>query len=87
MTIDTPRRGGASAVLTPRPRHRAMRRASLIAGAGIFLVGVGALAFVRPWGLRLPRRLVIIPALTGSAYAASHALTAFACTVVVARSL
>jgi len=64
-----------------------MRRASLIAGAGIFLVGVGALAFVRPWGLRLPRRLVIIPALTGSAYAASHALTAFACTVVVARSL
>jgi len=83
MTIDTPRRGGASAVLTPRPRHRAMRRASLIAGAGIFLVGVGALA----WGLRLPRRLVIIPALTGSAYAASHALTAFACTVVVARSL
>ena len=38
-----------------------MRRASLIAGAGIFLVGLGALAFVRPWGLRLPRALVIIP--------------------------
>jgi len=39
--------------------------------------------------MRLPRRLVIIPVLTGSAYAASHALdlTAFACTVVVARSL
>jgi hypothetical protein len=55
----------------------AMRRASLIAGAGILLVGVGALAFVRPWGLRLPRWLVIVPALTGSAYAAAHALTAY----------
>jgi hypothetical protein len=55
----------------------AMQRASLIAGAGILLVGVGALALVRPWGLRLPRRLVIIPALTGSAYAAAHALTAY----------
>jgi hypothetical protein len=55
----------------------AMRRASLIAGLGIFLVGLGALALVRPWGLRLPRWLVIIPALAGSAYAASHALTAY----------
>ena len=54
-----------------------MRRASLVAGAGILLVGVGALAMVRPWGLRLPRRLVIVPALTGSAYAAAHALTAY----------
>jgi hypothetical protein len=54
-----------------------MRRASLIAGAGILLVGFGALALVRPWGLRLPRWLVIIPALTGSAYAAAHALTAY----------
>ncbi|MGH2896371.1 MAG: hypothetical protein ACRDPM_24315 [Solirubrobacteraceae bacterium] len=54
-----------------------MRRASLIAGVGILLVGVGALALVRPWGLRLPRWLVIIPALTGSAYAAAHALTAY----------
>jgi hypothetical protein len=54
-----------------------MRQASLIAGAGILLVGVGALAFVRPWGLRLPRWLVIVPALTGSAYAAAHALTAY----------
>jgi len=54
-----------------------MRRASLIAGAGILLVGVGALALVRPWGLLLPRWLVIIPALTGSAYAAAHALTAY----------
>jgi hypothetical protein len=55
----------------------AMRRASLLAGAGIFLVGLGALAFVRPWGLRLPRWLVIAPALAGSAYAAAHALTAY----------
>jgi hypothetical protein len=54
-----------------------MRRASLMAGAGILLVGFGALAFVRPWGLRLPRWLVIIPALTGSAYAMAHALTAY----------
>jgi len=54
-----------------------MRRASLVAGAGILLVGVGALATVRPWGLRLPRWLVIVPALTGSAYAAAHALTAY----------
>jgi hypothetical protein len=54
-----------------------MRRASLIAGVGILLVGIGALALVRPWGLRLPRWLVIIPALAGSAYAASHALTAY----------
>jgi hypothetical protein len=54
-----------------------MRRASLIAGVGILLVGFGTLALVRPWGLRLPRWLVIIPALTGSAYAAAHALTAY----------
>jgi hypothetical protein len=55
----------------------AMRRASLIAGVGIFLVGVGALAFVRPWGLRLPRWVVIVPALTGSAFAMAHALTEY----------
>lgn len=54
-----------------------MRQASLIAGAGILLVGVGALAFVRPWGLRIPRWLVIVPALIGSAYAMAHALTAY----------
>jgi hypothetical protein len=54
-----------------------MRQASLVAGAGILLVAFGALAFVRPWGLRLPRRLVIVPALIGSAYAAAHALTAY----------
>ena len=55
----------------------AMRRASLLAGVGILLAGVGALALVRPWGLRLPRWLVIVPALAGSALAASHALTAY----------
>jgi len=54
-----------------------MRQASLVAGAGILLVAVGALAFVRPWGLRLPRWLVIVPALTGSAYVIAHALTAY----------
>ena len=54
-----------------------MRQASLLAGAGILLVGVGELALVRPWGLRLPRWLVIVPALAGSAYAAAHALTAY----------
>ncbi|MBE2319370.1 DUF3995 domain-containing protein [Solirubrobacter sp. CPCC 204708] len=54
-----------------------MRRASLIAGAGILLVGLGALALVRPWGLRIPRRLLIVPAITGSAYVMAHALTAY----------
>jgi hypothetical protein len=55
----------------------ALERASLLAGGFILLVGVGALAFVRPWGLRLPRWLVIVPALTGSAYAIAHALFAY----------
>jgi hypothetical protein len=54
-----------------------MQRASLIAGVGILFVGFGALAFVRPWGLLLPRWLVIGPALTGSTYAVAHALTAY----------
>ncbi len=54
-----------------------MRRASLVAGAGILLAGLGALALVRPWGLRLPRGLVIVPALAGSALAMAHALTAY----------
>jgi hypothetical protein len=31
------------------------RRASLTAAGFLALVGIGALAFVRPWGLRLPR--------------------------------
>jgi hypothetical protein len=35
------------------------------------------LALVRPWGLRLPRWLVIVPAVAGSVYAISHALTAY----------
>lgn len=55
----------------------AMRRASLVAGAFLALVGVGCLALVRPWGLRLPRWLVIVPALAGASYAASHALIAY----------
>ena len=54
-----------------------MRRASLVAGAGILLVGIGALALVRPWGLRVPRWLLLVPAITGSAYAMAHALTAY----------
>jgi hypothetical protein len=60
----------------------AMRRASLLAGAFLLLVGIGSLALVRPWGLRLPRWLVIVPALAGSVYAAAHALTNY-----VTRSL
>jgi hypothetical protein len=40
-------------------------------------VGIGALALVRPWGLRLPRWLVIVPALAGSVFAMGHALTAY----------
>jgi hypothetical protein len=54
-----------------------MRRASLAAGAFLLVVGIGALALARPWGLRIPRWLLIAPALIGSAYAAAHALTAY----------
>jgi hypothetical protein len=53
------------------------QQASLRAGAFLFLVGIGALAFVRPWGLRLPRPLVIAPALTGAVFAMAHAATAY----------
>ena len=52
-------------------------RASLTAGAFLLLVGIGCLALVRPWGLRLPRWLVIVPALAGSVFAMGHALTAY----------
>jgi hypothetical protein len=55
----------------------AFRSASLVAGAVIAAAGVGALALVRPWGLRLPRWLVIVPALAGSTYAAAHALAGY----------
>jgi hypothetical protein len=55
----------------------AMRQASLLAGAAIFVVGLGALAFVRPWGLKLPRTPLLAVALTGSGYAMAHALTAY----------
>lgn len=54
-----------------------MRRASLVAGAVILAAAVGSLALVRPWGLRLPRPLVIVPALAGSVFAAGHALSAY----------
>ena len=53
------------------------QRASFNAGVFLLLVGIGALAFVRPWGLKLPRWLVIVPALTGSAVALAHGLTAY----------
>jgi hypothetical protein len=53
------------------------RAASLVAGAFIAAAGVGSLALVRPWGLRLPRWPVIILALTGSAYAAAHAVAGY----------
>ncbi len=53
------------------------RSASLLAGAFIAAAGVGSLGLVRPWGLRLPRWLVIVPALTGSAYAAAHAVAGY----------
>jgi hypothetical protein len=54
-----------------------MQRASLVAGGVILLVAVGALGLVRPWGVQLPRLLVIVPALAGSAFAMAHALTAY----------
>ena len=69
--------GGTLGVAGTYQDPAAMRRASLVAGAGILLVGVGALALARPWGLRLPRWLVIVPALAGSAFAMAHALTAY----------
>lgn len=53
------------------------RRASLFAGILILLAGLGALAFVRPWGVRIPRWLLTVPALAGSVYAMSHALVAY----------
>lgn len=53
------------------------RRASLLAGLLIAVVGLGALALVRPWGLRIPRWLLIVPALAGSVYAMAHALVAY----------
>jgi hypothetical protein len=53
------------------------RAASLMAGAFIAAAGVGGLALVRPWGLRLPRWPVIILALTGAVYAAAHAVAGY----------
>ena len=53
------------------------RAASLTAGAIIAAAGIGSLALVRPWGLRLPRWPVIVLALAGSAYAAAHAVAGY----------
>jgi hypothetical protein len=69
--------GGTVGIAGTYADPEAMRRASLLAGALIFAVGIGALAFVRSWGLHLPRWLVIVPALVGSAYSMAHALTAY----------
>jgi hypothetical protein len=55
----------------------AVRRASLAYGAGLLLAGVGALALVRPWGLRLPRWPVIGVALAGASVALTHAVVAY----------
>jgi hypothetical protein len=52
-------------------------QASLRAGVFLLLVGIGELALVRAWGLKLPRWLVIAPALAGSVFAMGHALTAY----------
>jgi hypothetical protein len=69
--------GGTLGIAGTFEDPEAMRRASLLAGAGILVVGLGALAFVRPWGLRLPRWPLIGFALVGSAYSMAHALTAY----------
>ena len=53
------------------------RTASLQAGGFLLVVGLGALGFVRPWGLRLPRWALIAPAVAGSAFAIAHALTGY----------
>jgi hypothetical protein len=69
--------GGTAGLAGTFADPEAMRRASLAAGALIFVVGLGALAFARPWGLRLPRWPLIALALLGSAYSMAHALTAY----------
>jgi hypothetical protein len=55
----------------------AARQASLAAGAAILLAGLACLALVRPWGLRLPRRPVVVAALAGAVVAVTHALIAY----------
>ena len=69
--------GGRSASPARSRTRQAFERASLHAGAFLLLVGIGSLGLVRPWGLRLPRWLVIVPALAGSVFAMGHALTAY----------
>jgi hypothetical protein len=55
----------------------ALQRASLLAGVFLLLVGLASLSLGRRWLLRLPRPLVLVPALAGSTYALGHALTGF----------
>jgi hypothetical protein len=69
--------GGTVGIAGTYADPEAMRRASLLAGALIAVVGLGALAFVRPWGLHLPRAPLLAVALAGSAYSMAHALTAY----------
>jgi hypothetical protein len=69
--------GGTIGLSSTFENPEEFERASFNAGVFLILVGIGALAFVRPWGLKLPRWLVIVPALTGSAMAIAHALTAY----------
>ncbi|HET6550592.1 MAG TPA: DUF3995 domain-containing protein [Solirubrobacter sp.] len=54
-----------------------LHRASLLAGVFLLLVGLAALSLGRRWTLRLPRALVLVPAVAGSTYALGHALTGF----------
>jgi Protein of unknown function (DUF3995) len=54
-----------------------MRRASLVAGIVILVAGVGCLALVRPWGRRIPRPLIVYPALAGAVFTMAHAITAY----------
>jgi hypothetical protein len=69
--------GGTVGIAGTLQDPEGLKRASALAGIFLLLVGIGALALVRPWGLRLPRRLVIVPALIGSVFAMAHALTAY----------
>ncbi len=69
--------GGTIGLSSEFENPEGFQRASFNAGVFLLLVGIGALAFVRPWGLKLPRWVVIVPALTGSAVALAHGLTAY----------
>ena len=53
------------------------RQASLLGGAVILVARLATLALVRPWSMRLPGWLVIVPALAGAVIAITHALVAY----------